>query len=229
MVEDCHPKRFSWYVLSLNYRSKFIHNFFQGSDVVDWLFNHVQGFGDRREAKKYASQLLKQGLIKHTISKGSFTDNCYYTFGEGVSLISGVNGLKIDDDQCSERDTNLLLGQQGSPWHQHQVSQRAFNRLQMPFWEGETVNYGVFGAQTEPENRMPRPPSETSSSGADQRSQLSGPFPKSYQPMKSFARNAHNGVNGTDEVHSNGHNGEGIGIGQYYLSPSHFSVESPVV
>lgn len=215
-----------------SWHSKFIHDSLTGSDVVDWLFNHVQGFGDRREAKKYASQLLKQGLIKHTISKGSFTDNCYYTFGEGISSIPGVNGLRIDDDQCSERDTNLLLAQQGSPWHQQQVS-RAFSRLQMPFWEGETVNYGVFGAQPEPEIRMPRPPSETSSSGADQRSQISGPFLKSYQPMKSFARNAHNGdtrgANGADEVHSNGHNGEASGIGQYYLNSNHFSVESPVV
>lgn len=200
----------------------------------------MQGFGDRREAKKYASQLLKQGLIKHTISKGSFTDNCYYTFGEGIVMVAGVNGLRLEDDQCSERDTNLLLGQQGSPWRNQQVS-HAYNRLQIPFWEGETVNYGIFGAKPEQENRMPRPPSETSSSGADQRSQLSGPFPKSYQPMTTFAHNGHNDAvsrcaNGAEqEAHQNGcneltHCADQSGTGHYYLNPSgHFSVESPVV
>lgn len=191
----------------------------------------MQGFGDRREAKKYASHLLKQKLINNTKMNhnGSFSGNCYYTFGDGI--VSGVNGLRIDDDQCSERDTNLLLGQQASPWHQQQAS-HAFSRLQMPFWEGETVNYGVFGAQPEPENRMPRPPSETSSSGADQRSQLSGPFPKSYQPMKTFAHNGDRGANGSEEIHPNGHNElhpEQGGTRHYYLNQSLFSVESPVV
>ena len=32
---------------------------FQGSDVVTWLFSHVAGFTERREARKYASQMLK--------------------------------------------------------------------------------------------------------------------------------------------------------------------------
>ena len=30
-----------------------------GSDVVDWLYSHVEGFQDRREARKYACNLLK--------------------------------------------------------------------------------------------------------------------------------------------------------------------------
>ena len=32
---------------------------FSGSDVVDWLYSHVEGFQDRREARKYACNLLK--------------------------------------------------------------------------------------------------------------------------------------------------------------------------
>uniref|UniRef100_A0AAY4AA45 Dishevelled n=1 Tax=Denticeps clupeoides TaxID=299321 RepID=A0AAY4AA45_9TELE len=43
-----------------------IANAFIGSDVVDWLFHHVEGFTDRREARKYASNLLKAGFIRHT-------------------------------------------------------------------------------------------------------------------------------------------------------------------
>lgn len=32
---------------------------FSGSDVVDWLYSHVEGFQDRRDARKYACNLLK--------------------------------------------------------------------------------------------------------------------------------------------------------------------------
>lgn len=36
-----------------------IPNAFIGSDVVDWLFNHVEGFPDRRDARKYACDMLR--------------------------------------------------------------------------------------------------------------------------------------------------------------------------
>lgn len=55
--------------------------------MVDWLYSHVQGFQDRREAKKYAAQMLKQQFIKHTVSKNSFSEACYYVFGEMSSLL----------------------------------------------------------------------------------------------------------------------------------------------
>jgi segment polarity protein dishevelled len=51
-----------------------IPNAFIGSDVVDWLFNHVEGFQDRRDARKYAMQMLKQGFIRHTVNKSSFSE-----------------------------------------------------------------------------------------------------------------------------------------------------------
>lgn len=209
---------------------------------MEWLNLHVHGLGDRREARKYASQLLKQGLIKHTVSKGSFNENCYFTFGDMITFVSAVNGLRLEDDQCSERDTNLLLGQQGSPWHHPQLaSGLGLNgSSKIPFWGpggGETVNYGVFGAQPAASDpRITRPSSDTSSSETDQRSQLSGPFPKSYQPMTTFAHNdsSNRGANGSEEIHSNGHNHHpelpSGNTGHYhYLNPGHFSVESPVV
>lgn len=34
---------------------------FIGRDVVDWLFNHVEGFPEKRDAHKYASMMLKNG------------------------------------------------------------------------------------------------------------------------------------------------------------------------
>ena len=53
-----------------------------GSDVVEWLFHHIEGFHDRREARKYASNLLKAGFIRHTVNKITFSEQCYYVFGD---------------------------------------------------------------------------------------------------------------------------------------------------
>ncbi len=38
-------------------------SFVLGSEIVDWLFGKVQGFSDRREAKKYSMQMLKVWLL----------------------------------------------------------------------------------------------------------------------------------------------------------------------
>ncbi|KAB0391129.1 hypothetical protein E2I00_002193, partial [Balaenoptera physalus] len=59
-----------------------IPNAFIGSDVVDWLYHNVEGFTDRREARKYASNLLKAGFIRHTVNKITFSEQCYYIFGD---------------------------------------------------------------------------------------------------------------------------------------------------
>jgi len=60
-----------------------IPNAFIGSDVVHWLQSCVQGLHDRKDAKKFASKLLKQGFIQHTINlKNSFSEKCYYIFSE---------------------------------------------------------------------------------------------------------------------------------------------------
>jgi len=53
--------------------------------VVEWLETHVEGFQDRREARKYASHMLKAGYIKHTVNKTTFSEQCYYVFGDLLS------------------------------------------------------------------------------------------------------------------------------------------------
>lgn len=53
-----------------------------GADVVDWLHQRVDGFQDRREARKYAAQMLKAGYIRHTVNKKDFSEQCYYVFGD---------------------------------------------------------------------------------------------------------------------------------------------------
>jgi len=50
-----------------------------GSDLVNWLQTHVEGFVERRDARRYACELLRNGYIRHTVNKSSFSEQCYYT------------------------------------------------------------------------------------------------------------------------------------------------------
>ena len=76
---------------------------------MNWLFTNVAGFADRREARKYASQMLKvidvkyqndkliiencfqAGFVRHTVNKSSFSEQCYYTFGDIASALQSCN------------------------------------------------------------------------------------------------------------------------------------------
>merc|ERR1719300_2344945 len=82
---------------------------FIGSDVVTWLYARVAGFADRREARKYASQMLKAGFIRHTVSKSSFSEQCYYAFGdlatEALQAPGSHNLLKESSGSETDRDT----------------------------------------------------------------------------------------------------------------------------
>uniref|UniRef100_A0A3Q3RTY6 Segment polarity protein dishevelled homolog DVL-3-like n=1 Tax=Mastacembelus armatus TaxID=205130 RepID=A0A3Q3RTY6_9TELE len=96
-----------------------IANAFIGSDVVDWLFHHVEGFSDRREARKYASNLLKAGYIRHTVNKITFSEQCYYVFGD---LCGNMAHLSLHDHDgssggASDQDTLPPLPHPGAaPW-----------------------------------------------------------------------------------------------------------------
>uniref|UniRef100_A0A3Q2PTI5 Dishevelled segment polarity protein 3a n=1 Tax=Fundulus heteroclitus TaxID=8078 RepID=A0A3Q2PTI5_FUNHE len=96
-----------------------IANAFIGSDVVDWLFHHVEGFSDRREARKYASNLLKAGYIRHTVNKITFSEQCYYVFGD---LCGNMAHLSLQDHDgssggASDQDTVPPLPHPGAaPW-----------------------------------------------------------------------------------------------------------------
>ncbi|CAF1367412.1 unnamed protein product [Didymodactylos carnosus] len=52
------------------------------SDLVNWLYEHVEGFIQRNDARKYASSMLKAGDIRHTVNKLTFSEQCYYVFGD---------------------------------------------------------------------------------------------------------------------------------------------------
>ncbi|XP_066975082.1 segment polarity protein dishevelled homolog DVL-1-like isoform X6 [Macrobrachium rosenbergii] len=95
-----------------------IPNAFIGADVVDWLHQRVDGFQDRREARKYAAQMLKAGYIRHTVNKKDFSEQCYYVFGD---LCASLAGLKLgEDDSLSEADRDTLAPlpppSASSPW-----------------------------------------------------------------------------------------------------------------
>ncbi|KAI6184353.1 DIX domain protein [Aphelenchoides bicaudatus] len=60
---------------------------FLGSALVDWLIEHVDGIRDRKDARKYAGELLRDRLISHVVNKSSFTEQCYYVFGEECAEI----------------------------------------------------------------------------------------------------------------------------------------------
>uniref|UniRef100_A0AAY5L8N1 Dishevelled segment polarity protein 2 n=1 Tax=Esox lucius TaxID=8010 RepID=A0AAY5L8N1_ESOLU len=101
-----------------------IPNAFLGSDVVEWLYHHIEGFQDRREARKYASNLLKAGFIRHTVNKITFSEQCYYIFGDFS-----------DCENCESRRAVSLGDHLGPPqpvtWH------RGGRRREVPFWGWE--------------------------------------------------------------------------------------------
>ncbi|KAM6933607.1 segment polarity protein dishevelled homolog DVL-3-like [Xenentodon cancila] len=74
-----------------------IPNAFIGSDVVDWLHQNVEGFTDRREARKYAGNLLKAGFIRHTVSKVTFSEQCYYVFGDVCGDLTAMSLLDHEE------------------------------------------------------------------------------------------------------------------------------------
>uniref|UniRef100_UPI00358DF4CF segment polarity protein dishevelled homolog DVL-3 n=1 Tax=Myxine glutinosa TaxID=7769 RepID=UPI00358DF4CF len=95
-----------------------IPNAFIGSDLVDWLFNHLEGFQDRRDARKYACNLLKAGFIRHTVNKITFSEQCYYIFGD---LCGNMATLTIQDQDgssgASDQDTLAPLPHPATtPW-----------------------------------------------------------------------------------------------------------------
>ncbi|XP_053218185.1 segment polarity protein dishevelled homolog DVL-2 [Podarcis raffonei] len=98
-----------------------IPNAFLGSDVVDWLYHHVEGFQDRREARKYASNLLKAGFIRHTVNKITFSEQCYYIFGDFSGCENYMANLSLNDNDgssgASDQDTLAPLPLPGAtPW-----------------------------------------------------------------------------------------------------------------
>lgn len=83
-----------------------------GADVVDWLYSRVEGFKDRRDARKYASSLLKHGYLRHTVNKITFSEQCYYTFGDlcqSTAAVTCVRGVILDNHQTWQKNDCLSV------------------------------------------------------------------------------------------------------------------------
>ncbi|CAB3231849.1 unnamed protein product [Arctia plantaginis] len=81
-----------------------IPNAFIGADVVDWILQHVAGIADRRDARKYASHMLKAGFIRHTVNKITFSEQCYYVAGELCAELAALR-LRSNDNDSLLSDT----------------------------------------------------------------------------------------------------------------------------
>lgn len=113
-----------------------IPNAFIGADVVDWLETHVEGFTERREARRYASQMLKAGYIRHCVNKVSFSEQCYYIFGD--ILTTGMSRLKLDEP---EHDGHT---HPGSTWDMPYSGTYLPHSSPMPFnYTNETTCYSL--------------------------------------------------------------------------------------
>ena len=101
---------------------------FIGADVVDWLFNHVEGFPERRDARKYACDMLKYGYIRHVVNKIRFSEQCYYIFGDfnqnsqmggpgmpGGNLFTLNEESEVDFDSVSELDRDTIYSPMSFP------------------------------------------------------------------------------------------------------------------
>lgn len=90
--------------------------------MVDWLYHHVEGFTDRRESRKYASNLLKAGYIRHTVNKITFSEQCYYIFGDlcgSTELGSALARVGEDGGGTGScRSPGILWGRSYSCCHQ---------------------------------------------------------------------------------------------------------------
>lgn len=54
-----------------------------GADAVNWVLENVEDVQDRREARRIVSSMLRNNLIKHTVNKLTFSEQCYYVLSDG--------------------------------------------------------------------------------------------------------------------------------------------------
>ena len=55
---------------------------------------------NRREAKKYAENLVKASFVKHTLHRTTFSEQCYFAFTDDVSSIGKIYFLLIHLVNC---------------------------------------------------------------------------------------------------------------------------------
>ena len=62
---------------------------------MQWLYEKVAGFSSRNESRTMAKRLLKEGYLKHTTGKSTFSEQCYYVFNlERISSSSAPSAAR---------------------------------------------------------------------------------------------------------------------------------------
>ncbi|VDK67636.1 unnamed protein product [Onchocerca ochengi] len=82
---------------------------FLGSDLVEWLMEHVDGLRDRKDGRKFAGELLKEKLISHVVNKITFTEQCYYILGEECADYARLRQNPGGDDPGVRSEVGSIL------------------------------------------------------------------------------------------------------------------------
>uniref|UniRef100_A0A8B9H1R2 Dishevelled segment polarity protein 2 n=1 Tax=Astyanax mexicanus TaxID=7994 RepID=A0A8B9H1R2_ASTMX len=188
-----------------------IPNAFLGSDVVEWLYHHIEGFQDRREARKYASNLLKAGFIRHTVNKITFSEQCYYIFGD-----FNMANLSLNDNDgssgASDQDTLAPLPLPGAtPWpllhsfpyqypHPYSSQPPPYHELSSySYAPGSTGSQHSEGSRSSGSTRSEGERRRGSKSGADSRS---GSGSESEYSVRSSLRRDHGSATPSEHSHA---------------------------
>uniref|UniRef100_A0A8C7G1R3 Dishevelled segment polarity protein 2 n=1 Tax=Oncorhynchus kisutch TaxID=8019 RepID=A0A8C7G1R3_ONCKI len=189
-----------------------IPNAFLGSDVVEWLYHHIEGFQDRREARKYASNLLKAGFIRHTVNKITFSEQCYYIFGDFSDCENYMANLSLIDNDgssgASDQDTLAPLPLPGAtPWpllhsfpsfqypHPHPYSSQP-----PPYHELSSYSFAPGSTGTASQHSEGK--GESPSGGGEGGDSRSGSGSESEYSVRSSLRRGHGSATPSEHSHS---------------------------
>lgn len=114
-----------------------LSNAFLGAEVVQWLFNHVEGFPELKDARKYASQLLKQGYIRHAVARANnkFSQKCLYQFGDlngtllGATTAVGPTLAPVNEESETEIDSVSEYNERNNYYMPHINNKMSGNKL----------------------------------------------------------------------------------------------------
>uniref|UniRef100_A0A0X3Q3B0 Segment polarity protein dishevelled homolog DVL-3 n=1 Tax=Schistocephalus solidus TaxID=70667 RepID=A0A0X3Q3B0_SCHSO len=165
-----------------------------GSDLVDWLYAHIEGFTDRRDVRRYASNLLKYGYIQHTVNKSTFSEQCYYVFTD-------MNSTTFPSLNLEDLDSVSEIGAVAAARHS---MANASNGTAGPYLSGGSGGSGVFGGHTSVQSGPPPPapptqqtghpgmtPLQAAAAGASQPFWASGAYSGGPQPQQSMPPVSH--------------------------------------
>ncbi|XP_041427369.1 segment polarity protein dishevelled homolog DVL-1 isoform X2 [Xenopus laevis] len=205
-----------------------ISNAVIGADIVDWLYTHVEGFKERREARKYASSMLKHGYLRHTVNKITFSEQCYYIFGD---LCSNVAALNLNDGSSGtfDQDTLAPLPNSAAPWplgqgysYQYPLAPPCFPpTYQEPgfsYGSGSAGSQHSEGSKSSGSSRSNREGKRSSGREKERRSTGSGSGSdhaprsggsKNERPLSQHSHHSHSSVSWSQRSHRSSHHSHG--------------------